>query len=481
VLSTGIALGLQLLTWPAMHEMPGILFAAAIMVSGFYGGWGPGLAAVALSSVALNSFFIAPLGQASPGPRALYAVVAVLITGLSVRARHAYTNTRLALRQAEIERARFQTLVQGGPSAINVFSGPNLVFQLASPATTLGLGGGELLGKSLVEIVEASPDTPHRRKQMVADLREVLRTGIGSSGSELAASRSGSGPEDTYWTWRYLPIQSPSGQTEAVMSIHTEVTELVLSRKRAEAIAAELKLADEHKDKFLAMLSHELCTPIQSISLGLSMLERARDDQQSAKQHLPMVKAQLKNLVRLVDDLLDVTRISSGKIDLQHEEVDLASVLEQAVAAKRPMVEARQHTLDVTVGNGPFKLRGDATRLEQVITNLLSNAARYTQPGGRIHVELSRHEDRAVLKVSDTGRGISPDMLEKIFELFFQVDRSMERAAGGLGVGLHLVKHLVELHGGTVVAISEGVGKGTQVVLQLPLVERAPLRAGAAA
>ena len=175
------------------------------------------------------------------------------------------------------------------------------------------------------------------------------------------------------------------------------------------------------------------------------------------------------SLVRLVDDLLDVSRISRGKVELRREPMDLAGVVERAVTATRPQVEGRGHALSLAIEGGPFQLDADATRLEQVLVNLLNNAAKYTDPGGEISVRLERRDSEAVLRVRDTGRGIPRDMLERVFEVFVQVSPTIDRGTGGLGLGLTLVKRLVELHGGHVEALSDGEGKGSEFVVRLPL------------
>jgi CheY-like chemotaxis protein/two-component sensor histidine kinase len=185
----------------------------------------------------------------------------------------------------------------------------------------------------------------------------------------------------------------------------------------------------------------------------------------------------MNNLVRLVDDLLDVARITRGRVELRKEEVDLSAIIQHALAATRPLIEARQHELSVTLAPGSFRASADPTRLEQVLVNLLSNAVKYTDPGGSISVRLYRDDDPlqpgAVISVRDTGRGIPPDMLDTVFELFTQVNPSIDRSTGGLGLGLTLVKHLVEMHGGSASARSAGLGQGSEFLVRLPLLVEA--------
>jgi CheY-like chemotaxis protein/two-component sensor histidine kinase len=174
---------------------------------------------------------------------------------------------------------------------------------------------------------------------------------------------------------------------------------------------------------------------------------------------------------RLVDDLLDVSRIARGKIALREDVVDLATAVDRAVETSRPLLDARGHTLTADVSRGPLWVRGDLTRLAQVFANLLNNAAKYTPDGGRVSVTVTRDGETAVVRVQDTGVGIPPDLLPRVFDLFTQADRSLDRAQGGLGIGLSLVKMLVELHGGQVAAHSGGPGRGSEFVVRLPLTD----------
>ncbi len=235
----------------------------------------------------------------------------------------------------------------------------------------------------------------------------------------------------------------------------------------------KLRRADRRKDEFLAMLAHELRNPLAAISTALALIEVNGGDAAGVARHRETARRQLGNLVRLVDDLLDVSRITRGLVDLRREHVDLVGVLHSAIGAARLAIESRQHELEVTVSSGDFQLGADATRLEQVVANLLSNAAKYTPPKGKISVRLTREviegKSHGVLRVKDTGRGIPTPMLERVFEMFVQVDQTLDRTMGGLGLGLTLVRRLVQMHGGSVEAISAGPGSGSEFVVRLPL------------
>lgn len=232
--------------------------------------------------------------------------------------------------------------------------------------------------------------------------------------------------------------------------------------------AAALKEADRRKDEFLATLAHELRNPLAPLRTGLQILKLKPNGPES-DQAREMMDRQLAHMVRLIDDLLDVSRVSSGKLVLRKERVTVQAVAQSAIEASRSLIEGGQHELHVALPEEPLYLEADATRLAQVIGNLLTNAAKYTPPSGRIDLTVKLAGPQIIIDVTDTGTGIPREMLPKIFELFTQVGQTLDRAQGGLGIGLALVKRLVEMHGGTVFARSEGVGKGSTFTVCLPL------------
>lgn len=231
----------------------------------------------------------------------------------------------------------------------------------------------------------------------------------------------------------------------------------------------ELSEADRRKDEFLAILAHELRNPLAPIRNGLQILKLAANNPEAAVQARRMMERQLAQMVRLIDDLMDVSRITRGKIELRNEPIELVQVVQQAIETSRPLIEASGHTLSVSVPSRPLTLTADGTRLSQVFSNLLNNAARYSEPGGQISLVVRDVDSDAVVSVKDSGIGIPADMLPKVFDLFTQVNRSIEQSQGGLGIGLSLVKSLVEMHGGSVSAHSDGHGKGSTFVVRLPL------------
>ena len=229
----------------------------------------------------------------------------------------------------------------------------------------------------------------------------------------------------------------------------------------------EIREADRHKGEFLAMLAHELRNPLAPILNALHLLRR--EEGEAASQAREVAERQVRHLARLVDDLLDVSRISSGKIQLRKGRVDLREAVTRAVESARPLITDRQHTLTVVLPDDPVLLEADEARLVQVLANLLNNAAKYTEPGGTIELQAGQHDGMIVARVRDNGIGVAPELLPRVFDLFTQADRSLDRSQGGLGVGLTLVRRLVEMHGGSVAASSAGVGQGSEFTIRLPI------------
>ena len=236
-------------------------------------------------------------------------------------------------------------------------------------------------------------------------------------------------------------------------------------RARAETLAE----SDRRKDEFLAMLAHELRNPLGAIANASYVLEQIGSAEAPMQRAVAVIQRQIQHLVRLVDDLLDISRITRGKIELRRQPVDLREAVRGAVEMTRPMVESKEHALRVHLPSEPLPLHADVTRLEQALGNLVRNAAKYTESGGRIEVSADRRDGEAVVVIRDNGIGIGPDLLPRIFDLFIQGEQSLDRSGGGLGIGLTLVRRLVEMHGGRVEARSDGEGKGSEFSVHLPL------------
>lgn len=358
------------------------------------------------------------------------------------------------------------------PVAVSVMRCPDFVYEFANPLARVMAGGREVLGKS---VRQAFPELDEGASVFHL-LEQVYASGEAFSADEyrLPLDRKGDGTlEDAFFQFTCQPIRDTSGQIRSLMIVAADVSQQVSARQRIEVLMQELKLQNQRKDEFLAMLGHELRNPIAAISTALTLLDQVDGDVEKSVRYRGTARRQMSSLVRLVDDLLDVARITSGKVELKKDQADLGAIVQHALSATRSVIEAREHELSVTLAAGAFRIFADATRMEQVVVNLLANAAKYTDPGGSIAVKLMRDEQAslptAVLSVRDTGRGIPPDMLERIFELFTQVSPAIDRSTGGLGLGLTLVKHMVEAHGGSVSARSAGLGQGSEFTIRLPL------------
>jgi signal transduction histidine kinase/ActR/RegA family two-component response regulator len=265
------------------------------------------------------------------------------------------------------------------------------------------------------------------------------------------------------------PLYDAQGNVCGCVSVCVDLTE----RKHVEAVLRE---ADRRKDEFLATLSHELRNPLAPIRNALEVLRRGGGDpKQTARAHAIMER-QLHQLVRLTDDLLDVSRITRNRLELRRERIDLRSAVQSAIETTQPLIDAAAHVLKITAPTSPVWVHADFTRLAQAFANLLNNAVKYTERGGQISIGISSEGDLATLTVRDSGVGMSETTLPHIFDMFRQSDESLDRARGGLGIGLTLAKRLIELHGGTIHAHSEGPGRGSTFVMQLPLAVEAPAR-----
>jgi signal transduction histidine kinase len=239
----------------------------------------------------------------------------------------------------------------------------------------------------------------------------------------------------------------------------------VTRRKQAERELAE---ANRRKDEFLAMLAHELRNPLAPIRNAVHVLGRGDTPEDRLQWARDVIGRQVEHLARIIDDLLDVTRITQGRITLRKEKVELMTVIARAIETSRPLIEARRHEFSVSLPHAPVQLECDPTRLAQVVSNLLDNAAKYTEEGGRISLVAQAGREEVVIRVKDTGIGIPAELLPSIFDLFRQADRSLARSQGGLGIGLTLVRRLVDLHGGSVDVSSAGPGRGSEFVVRVP-------------
>jgi PAS domain S-box-containing protein len=307
-------------------------------------------------------------------------------------------------------------------------------------------------------------DRPFVRDQVMAAL-----TGDAAAweGELRLAQPDGREPIPVYF--KGFAVRDADGHNIGLATITRDIT----AQKRAEQdlrrVAADLSEADHRKSEFLATLAHELRNPLAPIRTGLDLLRMAPRDPEAAGRVHAMMDRQLGHLIHLVDDLLDIARITRGRIELKKEAVDLATIVHMALETSAALIESHGHRLEVELPEEPLPLEADVTRMVQVLSNLLNNAAKYTPSGGRVTLAAWREDGHAVVAVSDSGIGIPPDAIGSVFEMFTQVRGSLDRAQGGLGIGLSLVRRLVELHGGRVSAFSAGRGQGSTFTVRLPL------------
>ena len=355
------------------------------------------------------------------------------------------------LRRREWE---LQTLADNTPDILTRFD-PHLrhVFVNAAVLKVTGRQREEYLGKTYREL-----GMPADLCQLWEDaLRSVFGTGLQRSIEFALSTADGM----RHYSARLVPEFGPEGTVDFVIGVSHDVTD----QKRYEET---LRDQARRKDEFLATLAHELRNPLAPIRNGLHILRLAPHDE-DAPEIREMMERQLAHMVRLIDDLLDVSRISRGKFELKRELVQVQDILDHAIETSQPLVEAGRHELIVEPPDEPVWLDGDLTRLAQVVSNLLNNSAKYTPDGGRITLSAKVEGNNAVIRVTDNGSGISAEMLPQVFDMFTQVDRTLDRAQGGLGIGLSLVRRLVEMHGGTIEADSPGVGLGSVFTVRLPV------------
>jgi signal transduction histidine kinase/DNA-binding response OmpR family regulator len=366
---------------------------------------------------------------------------------------------RSRIRQIERSHAtRMASVFMQVPAAIAILRGPSLVYELINERYCEIIGGREVLGMPLRQ---AFPEL--ESQGLCEELEGVLLTGHAAEGRarRVMLARGPQGEtQECYFDYVHQPIRNSHGEIERVALVAFEVTELVRARREAE-------IANRTKDDFLAMLGHELRNPLSPILIALELM-RLKGIGALTKEHA-VIERQAQHLVRMVDDLLDVARIAQGKITLRPERVELAKLVAQAVETVSPLLEERQHFLKVDVPVTGMEVTADPLRFTQVLSNLLTNAAKYTNNGGQISVTASAENGEAVVRVRDNGIGIAPDMLPQLFDKFVQERQALDRSRGGLGLGLAIARSIASLHGGTVSATSDGIGKGSEFVLRMPL------------
>ncbi len=369
-------------------------------------------------------------------------------------------------RQAEAEKQKFATLVESSTDFIGICD-------LEGVPSYVNPAGLDLIGLSSVEEARTKNIADFflaedRARMMNEFLPEVLAEGHGAIDVRFRNFQTG---ELRWMAYKVLTLVDLAGKTTGFATVSQDITERRRLEDELRKAAADLSDADRRKDEFLATLAHELRNPLAPLRNMLEILKRSGCDEATLSRATSTMERQLGQLVRLVDDLLDLSRITHNRIELRRSRIDLSSIIEQAVQANEPVAKAGQHELTVSLPPGPIYLDADSVRLSQVFGNLLNNSCKYTNPGGAIRISAEQDGHEAVVTISDNGIGIPQEKLESIFEMFSQVDRSLEKSQGGLGIGLTLVKRLVEMHGGTVQARSGGINQGAEFIVRLPILE----------
>lgn len=357
-------------------------------------------------------------------------------------------------RHAEEAQARLAAIVESSDDAIVSKTLDGIILSWNAGAQRLfGYAPHEAIGRSITLIIP--PERQDEEHEILA------RIAAGERVQHFETVRVSKQGRRIDISLTVSPIRDRAGRIVGASKVARDITD----RKRAEEALRE---ADRRKDHFIALLAHELRNPLAPLRNGLQVMRLAADDAKAVAQARGIMERQLGHMVRLVDDLLDISRIGQNKMELRRSRVLLTDVVSSAVETARPAVEAGGHELIISLPPEAVHLDADLTRLGQVFSNLLTNSAKYTERGGRIWLAAERQGDDVAVSVRDTGIGIPADAMPHIFDMFSQVDRSIERSTGGLGIGLALVKGLVEMHDGTVTAASEGQGHGSTFTVKLP-------------
>jgi PAS domain S-box-containing protein len=366
--------------------------------------------------------------------------------------------------ERERQRAQLHALFMQAPNPIVILRGSEHVIELANPAVceVWGRRQEELLNQRLLDAL------PELRGQVFKDLLDgVLRTGIAYEGKEAPATlRKPDGSTRTvYFNFVYTPLRSGDGPVDGVLVTAFDITQEITARDQMGVLRREAEAASRAKDEFLAMLSHELRNPLAPIATAIQVMRLRGAD----LPELGTLERQTAHLTRLVDDLLDVSRITRGRIELRRRNTEIGDAVLRAMEMASPLLEPRAHRVSIEgVPRQGLVVDGDPDRLAQVVFNLLSNAAKYSEPRSAITVRAWRETDRVRLSVRDEGAGIAPQMIDRVFDMFVQQEQTLARSEGGLGLGLTIVRSLVEMHGGRVMVRSPGVGRGSEFTVDLP-------------
>ena len=373
------------------------------------------------------------------------------------------TEQVLGERYRKEENERLMTLFEQAPGIIAVLRGPEHMFEIANKSYQQLIGYRDIVGKT------ARMALPEVEGQGFFELLDQVYTSgepfVGHAVPLKVAREPGAPLELRYIDFVYQPIRDPHGNVVGIFVEGSDVT----PRKQVED---ELRAANRQKDQFLAMLAHELRNPLAPITTAAHLLKMGTLDARAVRNASEIISRQAEHMTSLVNDLLDVSRVTRGLVTLEKEELDLNTIVAGALEQVRPLIEAKRHALTMELSGEPVHVLGDRTRLVQVLSNILNNAAKYTPAGGQIALRVFAHGDRVTVTVTDNGIGIEPDVLPYIFDLFTQAERTPDRSQGGLGIGLALVKSLIVLHGGTVDArAAPDGGRGSEFEICVPRLE----------
>lgn len=376
------------------------------------------------------------------------------------------TEQVLAERHRAAEITRLEQLFQQAPGIIAVLRGPNHIFDIANDAYMSLVGRRDILGKP---IREALPELYNQGFYEILD--EVYETGKPYFGNEVPVMlqrQSNCALEERFVNFIYQPTRDHRGSITGIFVEGSDVTTTVTAHRALRDSENELRAASRRKDEFLAMLAHELRNPLAPIATAAALLKLSSSDDERVRKSSDVITRQVEHMTELVDDLLDVSRVTRGLVALQEEILNISSLVNGAVEQVRPLIEAKKQSLTIQVPDTQWFVSGDKTRLIQVFSNILNNAAKYTPEHGHIALNVVADDAQVTIVVEDNGVGISSTLLPYIFNLFTQAERTPDRAQGGLGLGLSLVKSLLELQSGKVSAYSDGMGKGSRFTVWLP-------------
>jgi PAS domain S-box-containing protein len=375
-----------------------------------------------------------------------------------------------ARRLIEAERDR---LLLDAPVGAAVMLGPDLVYHLVNAvyAAVSGRPAEEMVNRPFVQVYPELEGSPVHEK-----FKEVYRSGepFVSQPTLVQIHRNGGTLDDRYFTYNLSPLRSLAGEVSGLMVIAVDITTEVESRAQVERLNVELKAGARAKDEFLAMLAHELRNPLAPIGAAAELLQIVKLDEKKVRHTSQVIHRQVRHMTGLVDDLLDVSRLTRGLVDLDLAPVEIEQVVHDAVEQVTPLIASRKHHLALHLPPATVNVNGDKKRLVQVMANILNNAAKYTPEGGDIVLRVDVDPAHVVIEVKDNGIGMAPNLVARAFDLFAQAERTPDRSSGGLGLGLALVKSLTELHGGDVRCESPGAGKGSTFIVRLPLQAQAP-------